>query len=163
MSTIKFRAGKVAYDVSTKTATALPAQGQIVLKPSIEDDSFFSFEWAPKDNVVNIEKDEFLIIPGDATWTHVEECKTGRVFALEFLSSGARHLFWMQEVNDDDDVPYELSKKDLEISGRLKALFELAEEEEDEEEEEEDEEEDEEGEQEAEEEAAPPPQSSGQE
>lgn len=139
MSIVKFRAGKVSYDAATKTATPLPIQGQIVLKHSLEDESFFSFEWSPKDNVVNIEKDEFLIIPGDASWSHVEECKTGRVFALEFLSSGARHLFWLQEVNDNDDDPSELSKKDMEIYEKLSKLFEFTEED-DEEEEEEDEE-----------------------
>jgi 26S proteasome regulatory subunit N13 len=135
MSLIKFRAGKVSYDVSSKTATALPVQGQITIKPSQEDDSFFSFEWSPKDNVVNIEKDEFLIIPGDASWTHIEGCKTGRVFALEFVSSGARHLFWMQEVNDNDDDSSELSKKDQEITQKIKSLLEIPEEEEEEEEE----------------------------
>lgn len=135
MSSLKLRAGKVSYNAATKTATALPAQGQITIKPSLDDDSFFSFEWSPKESVVSIEKDEFLIIPGDVTWTRVEECKTGRVFALEFLSSGARYLFWMQEVNDNDDDASELSKKDEEISQKIKSLVERADDDEEEEEE----------------------------
>lgn len=123
---IKFRAGKVAYDPATKIAKPDAIQGEIVIKPSEEEDSFYSFEWKPKERTAtSVERDEFLIIPGDATWTHIEECKTGRVFALSFLSSGARHLFWLQEVNDNDDDPSELSKKDKEVLTRIQKVLEL--------------------------------------
>jgi len=123
MSTIKFRAGRVNYDAEKKLATPEPIQGQITIKQSEEDDSFYSFEWAPKDNVPNVEKEDLLVIPGDVTWKQVEECKTGRVFALTFLSSGARHLFWLQEVSDDDDNLSALSKKDKDLLAKIEKMF----------------------------------------
>lgn len=133
MSTIKFRAGRVKYDAEKKLATPEPIQGQITIKPSEEDESFYSFEWAPKDNVTNVEKEDLLVIPGDVSWKQVEEAKTGRVFALTFLSSGARHLFWLQEVSDNEDDLSALSKKDKELLERIEKVFEPVEEEEEEE------------------------------
>lgn len=130
MVSIKFRAGKVNYDVQSHTATPEPTQGVVTIKPSDDDEEtgFYTFEWAPKDNVVNLEKDELLIVAGDATWTHIKECKTGRVFALEFLSSGVRHFFWMQETNENEDDPSELSKKDIEVTQKIQKLLEEEEE-----------------------------------
>ncbi|CCH43744.1 hypothetical protein BN7_3298 [Wickerhamomyces ciferrii] len=130
MSTIKFRAGRVKYDADKKLATPEPIQGQITIKPSDEDESFYSFEWAPKDNVPNVEKEELLVVPGDVTWKQVEEANTGRVFALQFLSSSARHLFWLQEINDDEDEPSALSKKDQDILRKIEKIFQPEEEEE---------------------------------
>ncbi len=132
MSTIKFRAGRVNYDAEKKLAIPQPIQGQITIKQSDEDESFYSFEWAPKDNVTNVEPEDLLVIPGDVTWKQVEEAKTGRVFALTFLSSGARHLFWLQEVNEDEDDLSALSKKDKEILAKIEKIFEPVEEEEEE-------------------------------
>lgn len=134
MPQIKFRAGRVNYDAEKKLATPEPIQGEITIKQSDEDESFYSFQWAPKDNVPNVEPEDLLVIPGDVTWTQVEEAKTGRIFALTFLSSGARHLFWLQEVNDDEDDLSALSKKDKEILERIEKIFEPVEEEEEEEE-----------------------------
>jgi 26S proteasome regulatory subunit N13 len=133
---IRFRAGRVLYDEQTKIATPEQIQGVITIQPSPEEESFYSFEWTPKDKVVSVEKEELLVIPGDVTWKQITQAKTGRIFELKFLSSGARHLFWLQEVNDNEDDLSELSKKDQELLERIDKIFEPAEEEQEEEEEE---------------------------
>lgn len=122
MAAIKFRAGRVLYDEQSKVATPDHVQGQITIQPSQEEESFYDFEWSPKENAVDVEKEELLVIPGDVTWKQVA-CPTGRVFELKFLSSGARHLFWLQEVNDNEDDLSELSKKDKEVLERIEGIF----------------------------------------
>lgn len=136
MSTVKFRAGRVNYDPETKIATPDPIQGQITIRPSEEDESFYSFDWAPKETTVNVEKEELLVIPGDVQWKRIPNANDGRVFELSFLSSGARHLFWLQDINDfdDDDKLNELSEKDKVNFEKIQKIFEPVEEEEEEEE-----------------------------
>ncbi|KAH3683115.1 hypothetical protein WICPIJ_005914 [Wickerhamomyces pijperi] len=135
MSTVRFRAGRVSYDPETKIATPDPIQGQITIKPSEEDESFYSFEWVPKEAAVNVEKEELLVIPGDVQWKHIPNAKDGRVFELSFLSSSARHLFWLQDINefDDDDKLDQLSEKDKATFAKIQKIFEPVEEQEDEE------------------------------
>ena len=93
---IKFNAGKVEYDEETKRCTPLPHKGVISIKPNADDEDFFDFTWSPKANGSgNVEKDELLVIPGDVSFKQVTSCKTGRVFALTFLSSGGKNLYWL--------------------------------------------------------------------
>lgn len=48
---------------------------------------------------------------------------------LAFLSSGAKNLYWMQDVNDDgageddEDLLSKDSKQDLEIASKLRGLL----------------------------------------
>lgn len=121
-STIKFNAGKVQYDEETKKCTPLPHKGVITIKPNADDEDFYDFTWSPKSsNSGNVEKDELLIIPGDVSFKKVESCKTGRVLALTFLSSGAKNLYWLQDLGDDDKLD-KLTDKDQEIIDRVNAL-----------------------------------------
>ncbi|KAH3677132.1 hypothetical protein WICMUC_001887 [Wickerhamomyces mucosus] len=137
MTIINFRAGRVIYDESTKIATPDAIQGEITIKPSEEEESFYSFEWKSKETTNADIAEELLVIPGDVQWKHIKEAETGRVFELSFLSSSARHLFWLQDINDNDDDPSELSAKDKKILEKILKVFEPVEEEEEEEEEEE--------------------------
>ena len=139
--TIKFNAGKVQYDEETKRCTPLPHKGLVVIKPSSEDPDFFSFNWSPKADATvggTVEKDELLLIPGDVTFKHIQSCNTGRVFALSFLSSQAKHLYWLQDVGDIDE-PNMLTAKDTNIVEQVKELITIKDDEEEEEEEEEEE------------------------
>lgn len=118
--TIRFNAGKVQYNEETKACTPLPHKGQVTIKPSPDEDGFFDFLWAPKSNS-GIEKDELLIIPGDVTFKQVTSCKSGRVVALTFLSSGAKSLYWLQDVGDDDKLD-QLTEKDKELLASVQEL-----------------------------------------
>lgn len=109
---IRFNAGKVQYDEVSKKCTPLPHKGSVTIRPAA-DDGFYDFIWAPKSNS-GLEKDELLIIPGDVTFKQVKSCRTGRVFALTFLSSGAKNLYWLQDVGDDDELD-KLTQKDQEL------------------------------------------------
>lgn len=121
-TSIKFNAGKVQYDEETKRCTPLPFKGVINIKPNSDEEEFFDFIWYPKSNSTrSIEKDELLIIPGDVSFKQVKSCKTGRVFALTFLSSGAKNLYWFQDIGDDDNLD-KLTEKDESI---IKSIDEL--------------------------------------
>jgi len=134
---IKFNAGKVKYDEDTRKCTPLPVSGMIQISPSIDDPEFLSFTWTPKlDSTSNVagtvEKDELLLIPGDVSFKQVKSCTTGRVFKLTFLSSGASHLYWLQDVADLDHLD-QLSEKDQKIINDIQEAITLKEEEEEEE------------------------------
>lgn len=117
--TIKFNAGKVQYDEDTKQCKPLPHKGHVTIRPA-SDDGFYDFVWSPKSNS-GLEKDELLIIPGDVTFKQVKSCTTGRVFALTFLSSGAKNLYWLQDVGDDE-VLDKLTDKDQELLASVQSL-----------------------------------------
>lgn len=135
VKTVRFNAGKVQYDEETHRCTPLPHKGVISIKPSADDEEFYDFTWTPKSSNGNVEKDELLIIPGDVSFRKVESCKSGRVFALTFLSSGAKHLYWLQDVGDDEELD-KLTDKDKEIIKQITEIISPSEEEEEEGEEE---------------------------
>lgn len=117
--TIKFNAGKVEYNEQDHSCTPLAHKGTITIKPSSDDPDFLFFTWTPKADVVgNVEGDELLLIPGDVSFKHVKSCDTGRVFKLTFLSSGASHLYWFQDVGDLDNLG-KLTKEDERIMGEI--------------------------------------------
>lgn len=135
-NTIKFNAGKVQYDEETHRCNPLPHKGIVTIKPSLEDEEFYDFIWTPKGNGSgNVEKDELLIIPGDVSFKQVKSCDTGRVLALKFLSSGARHLYWLQDVGDDE-ILNKLTPKDEELIKDVNSIISVPEDKEDGEEEE---------------------------
>lgn len=133
MTSIKFNAGKVQYDEDTKRCTPLPHKGIITIKPNSEEEEFFDFVWSPKSSSGNVVEDELLIIPGDVSFKKVESCKTGRVFALTFLSSGAKYLYWLQDVGDDEELS-KLTEKDQLLVNKIQDIITPSEEEEEEEE-----------------------------
>lgn len=48
-------------------------------------------------------EDDFIIFPGDCTYSRVKECETGRVYVLRFENSTVRMFYWLQEPNTDRD------------------------------------------------------------
>lgn len=119
-TTIKFNAGKVQFDEVTKKCTPLPHKGQVTINPSSTESGFYDFEWSPKS--LGLSKDQLLIIPGDVTLKPVVLCKSGRVMALTFLSSGAKYLYWLQDVGDDDNLN-KFTEKDNKILTSVSELL----------------------------------------
>lgn len=98
---IKFNAGKVDFDETTRECKPLPQKGQIIIKPSLEDPDFYALAWSPRDpTAAPANAEELLLIPGDVTFSKVSLCRTGRVFSLSFLLLLAKHFFWLQDVAD---------------------------------------------------------------
>lgn len=135
--TLRFNAGKVHYDEETRRCAPLRHKGVVTIKPSSEEPDFLAFTWKPKSDFITggtpVEKDELLLIPGDVSFKHIKSCTTGRVFALTFVSSGAKHLYWLQDVGDLDQ-PEILTEKDLGIVKQVNDLFIVKDDEEEEEE-----------------------------
>ena len=52
---------------------------------------------------------DFIIFPGDADFSKVSQCTTGRVFLLKFKNSTRKFFYWMQEPKEDKDE--EICKK----------------------------------------------------
>ncbi|KAH3668134.1 hypothetical protein OGAPHI_001888 [Ogataea philodendri] len=123
-SPLKFKAGKVDYNEETKVYTPNPVKGEIVISQSDEGDEFYLFVWKPRDNTVSgIDSEELLVIAGDVTWKKVKSCKSGRVYMLTFLSSGAKNLFWMQDINQDENDLSKETDQDKEIYRKINELF----------------------------------------
>ncbi|VEU19975.1 DEKNAAC100610 [Brettanomyces naardenensis] len=121
---LKFKAGRVDFKEETGIYTPSPIKGQIVLKPSEEGKGFYSFTWSPRENTVSgVESEELLVIAGDVAWRRVKSCTGGRVYMLFFLSSGAKNMYWMQDINDDEDNPSKETEKDKEIFDKINGLL----------------------------------------
>lgn len=121
---LKFKAGKVDFNEDTGIYKPTPIKGEIVLKPSEEGEGFYSLTWRPRERTTTgVESDELLVIAGDVVWRRVNSCKTGRVYMLLFLSSGAKYMYWMQDQNDDEDHPDKETEKDREIFDKINELF----------------------------------------
>lgn len=124
---IQFKAGKVDYNEQTKQCTPKRGTGLIKVTKNPEDPMLYSFIWEPRGNYKTVAgpdtRDELLLFPGDAQWTHVKQCTTGRVFALKFKSSGQKLVFWLQSPTDGENLG-ELSAEDKRISAELRKLLE---------------------------------------
>ncbi|CAK9438512.1 uncharacterized protein LODBEIA_P27360 [Lodderomyces beijingensis] len=151
---LKFHAGKIQYDEETNRCTPLPYKGVISIKPSAEEPDFLDFTWTPKQDQTQqlnqasssnmdgsalngstpIEKDELLLIPGDVTIKIIKSCNTGRVFAFTFMSSGAKYLYWLQDVGDIDNLN-KFTDKDNKLIQQISELVTANDDEDDEEEE----------------------------
>ncbi|EDK40719.1 hypothetical protein PGUG_04817 [Meyerozyma guilliermondii ATCC 6260] len=130
MALVKFNAGKVQYDETTHKCTPLPHKGVISIKVNSDEEGFYDFTWTPKSS--NGERDELLIIPGDVSFKPVKSCTTGRVVALTFLSSGAKNLYWFQDVGDDEQLN-SFTTKDDEIIRKINELIAVGDDDDDEE------------------------------
>lgn len=121
---IRFNAGKVAFDEDTKRCTPLPHKGYITIVPGTDDPDFLQFTWKCKDATAGgaVEPDELVLIPGDVTFKHVKSCTTGRVVALTFLSSGAKHLYWLQDVGDIDNLALLMPKDEAILKDVVEAV-----------------------------------------
>ena len=92
-------------------------------------------------NGSNLEKDELLLIPGDVSIKAIKSCNTGRVFALTFSDSGAKYLYWLQDVGDLDNLD-KFTEKDNKLIQQINDLISIDDDEEEEEDEEGEEDED---------------------
>lgn len=125
---LKFNAGKVEYNEDTGVYTPLPGLGEIEIDHSPEGEGCYSFVWKPR-NSTSSAADELLVFEGDVIWQKINSCQSGRVWMLAFLSSGAKMMYWMQDVNDegagedDDELLFKDSKKDLEIASKIRSIL----------------------------------------
>ncbi|KAG0683684.1 hypothetical protein C6P40_000791 [Pichia californica] len=126
---LKFNAGKVEYNEKLDAYVPLPTPGEIIVDHSSEGEGCYSFTWKPRNND-SVIIDELLVFEGDVVWQKINSCKSGRVYMLAFLSSGAKSMYWMQDVNDDgagedddDELLFKDSKKDLEIAAKLRSFL----------------------------------------
>lgn len=122
---LRFKAGKADYDEETHKVTPRAVKGELIFKPTDEEEFMYQASWVAREKTAGApdpDDSEIMIIPGDVVWKHVKLCKTGRVFCLHF-SSGNKMFFWMQEKNDNEEDPSELSKKDKEICARLDEIM----------------------------------------
>ncbi|KAI8139809.1 proteasome complex subunit Rpn13 ubiquitin receptor-domain-containing protein [Fennellomyces sp. T-0311] len=65
------------------------------------DDQLMHFYW--KERKASEPEEERIIFPDEAEFVRVTECTTGRVYSLNYKSSGEKLFFWMQNKSDDKD------------------------------------------------------------
>jgi 26S proteasome regulatory subunit N13 len=94
---ISFRAGKMQKD--GKAVKADKRKGLLQLTQG--EDMLLHFQW--KDRYTGQMEDDLIIFPGEATFSRVDKCTTGRVFVLDFKGTNRQLLFWMQEPKTDSD------------------------------------------------------------
>jgi len=99
---VEFRAGKMTYTESTKKVTPDKRKGFVQLTQT--PDSLIHFIW--KDRTTGGVDQDLIIFPEEATFKHVKQCSTGRVYLLEFRASSRKLFFWMQEPSDAKDEEY---------------------------------------------------------
>jgi len=63
---------------------------------------------------------DILATPGDLEFRRIDQCKTGRVYALKYTRSTQRYFFWMQEPQMDKDVEFCQRLNELIASGPRK-------------------------------------------
>jgi len=95
-----FNAGKMTYNVSSKTVKADKKRGKIQVKKVLTEAGLFDFEWSERNS--NRPTFRRKLIPGLVTWKKCGDCKDGRVYVLQIVGSDPV-FFWMQEVNEEKD------------------------------------------------------------
>jgi hypothetical protein len=74
--------------------TSTEARGKVEMKMQ---DGMLHLQWKARPSGAMDARDDLILFPGDATFEHVPECTTGRVYLLRFKSSNIKRFFWMQE------------------------------------------------------------------
>ncbi|EPY49785.1 19S proteasome regulatory subunit [Schizosaccharomyces cryophilus OY26] len=98
---ISMKAGKLNRKPGTKILQADHRKGILYLQ--LETDELLHFYWKERSrNSTDIE-DDFIIFPDEADFIKIDQCTTGRVYALRFKSSSQIHFYWMQEYSDEKD------------------------------------------------------------
>lgn len=125
---LRFNAGRCSFDGTTYTPEATP--GEIIIEDSEEGEGCYNWIWKARLSDSHEELDELLVFHGDVVWRRINSCTSGRVYMLAFLSSGAKHLYWMQDINDDkagenedDEILSKESAKDISISQKIRELL----------------------------------------
>lgn len=89
---VSFKAGRSA--LSGTTVTSDPSKRGLIYL-TIHPDSSLRFCW--KNRKSNEVEEEIVLLPDDAEFVELPECKTGRAFVLRFRKSPRRLFFWSQE------------------------------------------------------------------
>mmetsp|Transcript_30299 Transcript_30299/g.78421 ORF Transcript_30299/g.78421 Transcript_30299/m.78421 type:complete len:350 (+) Transcript_30299:347-1396(+) len=98
---VEFKAGRMEL----KDGWVKPRKDKGLVRVVRGMDELLHFQWINRGNG-NIEGD-WIIFPGDATWNPVSQApKESRVFLLDYVSSGMKEFFWMQEPKADKDDEY---------------------------------------------------------
>lgn len=93
---IEINAGKCIYDGNMLKPDK--RKGKLVLYKAY--DNLCHVQWISREN--NKVEDDLIIID-DAYLKRIEECKTGRVYMLNFIYSGKKLYFWMQDADESKD------------------------------------------------------------
>ncbi|ANB12937.1 proteasome regulatory particle lid subunit RPN13 [Sugiyamaella lignohabitans] len=125
---LSFKAGRVELNEAAKKATPIKGQGLIKVLKNPDDPMLYSFIWEPRGSYkstpgAEASRDELLLFPGDAQWIHLEQCKTGRVFALRFRSSSENFVFWMQSPVEPGQDVNALTEQDKKIMDEFHKLL----------------------------------------
>ncbi|CAO3594779.1 unnamed protein product [Absidia cylindrospora] len=94
---VEFNAGKCTRENNTLKPDL--RKGTIYMDQS--DDQLMHFYW--KERKASEPEEDLIIFPDEAEMVRVEECTTGRVYLLKFMSSNQKLFFWMQNKNDEKD------------------------------------------------------------
>ncbi len=96
---VEFKAGKL--NLSGTTMTADPRKGKISMRKKPDGLTYFQFSWRPNNEI----EDDLIVFPGDATFTPVAECTTGRVYCFAYSNPDARkRFFWLQDLKTENDA-----------------------------------------------------------
>ncbi|EFC42341.1 predicted protein [Naegleria gruberi] len=98
---VEFRAGKLTKEGSVVKADN--RKGKIVLVAGSDEDPLVHFQWRDRSDKVI---EDFILFPGDVTFSKVDKVKDGRVYLLKF-TNGREAFYWMQEPSADKDAEYE--------------------------------------------------------
>ncbi|KAI3329166.1 proteasome complex subunit Rpn13 ubiquitin receptor-domain-containing protein [Xylariaceae sp. AK1471] len=121
---ITFKAGKCDLDISSKPYKAKPSPESGYIYLYFEDD-LIHFCWRERSAPLDEPELDLVMVPTDghfvpyeATDSYPSASTNGRIFALKFLSSSQRYLFWLQSKpqgpRGNRDPSY-LSRRDIKI------------------------------------------------
>jgi len=96
---LEFRAGKMNFSDQSKKVTPDKRKGLVQITQSV--DGLIHFVW--KDRTTGQTEQDLIIFPEEATFKHVKQCSSGRVYLLEFKTTSRKLFFWMQEPSDAKD------------------------------------------------------------
>ncbi|KAI9255241.1 proteasome complex subunit Rpn13 ubiquitin receptor-domain-containing protein [Phascolomyces articulosus] len=97
---VQFNAGKCIREGNTIKPDL--RKGMIYMDQT--DDQLMYFYW--KERKASEPEEERIIFPDEAEFVRVTECTTGRVYSLNYKSSGEKLFFWMQNKSDEKDDEY---------------------------------------------------------
>ncbi|KAI7847776.1 proteasome complex subunit Rpn13 ubiquitin receptor-domain-containing protein [Circinella umbellata] len=97
---VQFNAGKCIREGNTLKPDL--RKGMIYMDQT--DDQLMYFYW--KERKASEPEEERIIFPDEAEFVRVTQCTTGRVYSLNYKSSGEKLFFWMQNKSDEKDEEY---------------------------------------------------------
>ncbi|KAI9496764.1 proteasome complex subunit Rpn13 ubiquitin receptor-domain-containing protein [Zychaea mexicana] len=98
---VQFNAGKCIREGNTIKPDL--RKGMIYMDQT--DEQLMYFYWKERKSSTEPEE-ERIIFPDEAEFVRVTQCTTGRVYSLNYKSSGEKLFFWMQNKSDEKDEEY---------------------------------------------------------